>query len=117
MGTAITDGGMASLANLTNLWRVHIDGTAVGDAGLRQLSQLPKLSALTMQRTHATNACLPLLAAMPSFKVALVDDTAIDPSEAGFVGVLRNGSWHPNEARANEAEENPNGAESSVDED
>jgi len=105
-GTAITDDGMRSLEGLVNLWRVSLCSTKVGDTGLSHLSRLPRLSGLDIRGTRATNSCLRLLAALPSLKVTLVGGTSISTSSPGFVGVLHDGVWYPNEARAKEAEEN-----------
>ena len=41
--------------------------------------------------------------------MALVEKTGISASAAGFVGVLDDGCWYPNEARAKEEEENSKG--------
>jgi hypothetical protein len=104
-GTAITDAGMESVAKLPNLSRLSIDSTKVGDVGLQQLSHLHKLAGLTVRRTHATNSCLRVLAAMPSLKIALVGDTRISSTVQGFVGVLDDDCWYPNDARVKEAVE------------
>jgi hypothetical protein len=102
--TAITDDGMASVERLTSLTKLELSKTKVGDAGLRYLSKLPKLEILDIAATRVTNSCLPTLAAMPSLKLAHVQETAIKPSSAGFVGILDDGEWFPNEARAKQVE-------------
>ena len=48
---------------------------------------------------------------MPSLKVVLVENTAISASATGFVGILDNGVWYPNRAKAKEAEDNSKGEE------
>lgn len=102
--TAVTDGGMASVAELTNLTHLDLGDTKVGDAGLRHLSKLPKLAVLRIGGTRATNSCLPTLAAMPSLKFACVSGTDIKPSAVGFVGVLHDGQWYRDEAKAKAVE-------------
>jgi hypothetical protein len=42
---------------------------------------------------------------MPSLKFAQVSGTEIKTSSPGFVGVLSEGQWYPNEAKAKSAEE------------
>ena len=104
-GTAISDGGMASLEGLPNLRHLSVAKTKVSDMGLRHLSGLPRIEKLDIPETRATNSCLRILSAIPSLKNVLVGDTAISPSAPGFVGVLNDDLWYPNELKAKRAEE------------
>jgi hypothetical protein len=109
--TAITDAGLRSLERLPNLWRLSLSGNKVGDAGLRHLSQLPRLAGLDITATLATNSCLRGLAAISSLRATLVGQTRICASSEGFVGVMRDGVWFADEAKAKAADEYSKGIE------
>jgi hypothetical protein len=104
-GTAITDNGIANLKGLPNLWRLSLQNTEVGDEGLRYLSRLPKLGGLDIRDTRATNSCLRSLVGISSLKMVLVEHTSISASSPGFIGVLRNDAWYPDETKAKEIAE------------
>jgi len=90
---------------LTSLTKLGLSETRIGDAGLRCLSKLPQLTILDITSTRATNSCLRTLAALPSLELVHTQETAIDASSEGFVGILIDGEWFPNEAKAKEAVE------------
>ena len=52
----MTDAGLKSLASLTELVSLALDGTAVSDAGLESLGALPRLVNLSVGRTKVTDA-------------------------------------------------------------
>jgi YHS domain-containing protein len=67
-GSKVTDAGMASLAPLTNLRRLHLEKTAVTDAGLEKIKGLANLEYLNLYGTAVTDAGLAHLAGMKNLK-------------------------------------------------
>lgn len=64
-GTAVTDDGVASLGEFTQLRRVHLERTAVGDAGAAVLASLQNLEYLNLYGTQVTDAALDGFASLP----------------------------------------------------
>lgn len=56
--TKVTDAGLAPLAGLTNLRRLHLEKTGVGDEGLKHLKDLKGLEYLNLYGTKVTDAGL-----------------------------------------------------------
>jgi mono/diheme cytochrome c family protein len=67
-GTAVTDAGLAQVAQLPNLTRLHLEKTAVGDAGLAQLKPLTNLEYLNLYGTQVSDAGLANLEAMQNLR-------------------------------------------------
>ena len=67
-GTRVTDAGLASLASMTNLIRLHLERSAVSDAGLAALSGLANLEYLNLYGTPVTDAGLEALRPLPRLK-------------------------------------------------
>ena len=61
--TKITDAGLAHLAGLTNLEYINLYGTQVSDAGLATLAKLPKLQKLFVWQSKVTDKGVEALAA------------------------------------------------------
>ena len=57
-GSKVTDAGLAQLAPLTNLRRLHLEKTGVTDAGLAHLKGLANLEYLNLYGTQVTDAGL-----------------------------------------------------------
>lgn len=57
-GRAVTDGGIARLARLSKLKRVHLSGSGLTDEGLVMLSDLPAIEELSLQQNRVTDAGL-----------------------------------------------------------
>ena len=67
-GSKVTDGGLANLAKLTNLRRLHLEKTAITDAGMAHLKGLANLEYLNLYGTAVTDAGLANLAGMKNLK-------------------------------------------------
>jgi hypothetical protein len=67
-GSKVTDAGLASIAPLTNLRRLHLEKTAVTDAGLAHLKGLTNLEYLNLYGTAVTDAGLQHLSGMKNLR-------------------------------------------------
>lgn len=67
-GSKVTDAGMANIAPLTNLRRLHLEKTAVTDAGLAHIKGLANLEYLNLYGTAVTDAGLANLSGMKNLK-------------------------------------------------
>ena len=67
-GTKITDAGLAHLKGLTGLRRLHLETTAVGDAGIENLKGLTELEYLNLYGTNVTDASLEHLAGLKKLR-------------------------------------------------
>lgn len=97
--TAISDKGMSTIGRLRNLERLSLQNTSIGDEGLIHLKDLGHLGGLDIRDTRATNASLHTLSSIKSLWTVLVDNTRISPSLEGFIGVLEDGCWFPDEEK------------------
>ncbi len=75
--TAITDKGLASLADAAALESLHLEGTAITDAGLASLTKLPRLSYLNLHSTKITDAGLRTLASLKPLRKLYVWGTGV----------------------------------------
>lgn len=75
--TKITDAGLATLAKMTNLERLHLENTAVTDAGLAQLTGLAKLEYLNIYGSKVTDAGIAKLASNKALKKLYVWQTGV----------------------------------------
>jgi YHS domain-containing protein len=64
----ISDAGLANLAGLKNLTRLHLENTGVGDAGLAHLKGLTNLEYLNLYNTQVTDAGLANLTGLKNLK-------------------------------------------------
>lgn len=76
-GNAVGDGGMATLANFTQLRRLNLSKTTVSDAGLAKLSGLSELTYLNLYGTSVTDAGLAHLAGMKNLRKLFVWQTGV----------------------------------------
>jgi mono/diheme cytochrome c family protein len=67
-GTKVTDAGLAPLAGLTNLRRLHLEKTGITDAGLVHLKGLANLEYLNLYGTQVTDAGLANLEGLKNLK-------------------------------------------------
>ena len=67
-GSKVTDAGLANLAALTNLRRLHLEKTAVTDAGLAHVKGLANLEYLNLYGTAVTDAGLAHLSGLKNLK-------------------------------------------------
>ncbi|WP_038170536.1 c-type cytochrome domain-containing protein [Verrucomicrobium sp. BvORR106] len=73
--TKVTDSGLAMVAGMSNLERLHLENTAITDAGLDHLAKLGKLEYLNLYGTKVTDAGLAKLAGAKSLKKLFVWQT------------------------------------------
>ena len=81
-GTAITDKGMAQVAGMPHLTRLHLARTAVTDAGLQQLAPLADLAYLNLHGTPLTDAALERLKPLRKLRQLFLWQTGISSSAA-----------------------------------
>ncbi|ARA93410.1 hypothetical protein AWN76_009755 [Rhodothermaceae bacterium RA] len=89
--TAVTDAGLAVLADLPHLTRLHLERTAVTDAGLAHLRGLAYLEYLNLYGTAVTDASLDVLAGLPALQTVYLWQTRVTPD-----GVRRLREARPN---------------------
>ncbi len=78
-GTRISDDGLARVASMPNLTRLHLEKTGVTDAGLISLTNLPNLEYLNLYGTIVTDAGLETLRGMPKLKQVYLWQTKVSP--------------------------------------
>ena len=76
-GSKITDAGLAQVASLTNLRRLHLEKTAITDAGLAHLKGLANLEYLNLYGTAVTDAGLAHLAGLKNLRNLYVWQTKV----------------------------------------
>ena len=76
-GTAVTDAGLAQVAGLKNLQRLHLEKTAVTDAGLAHLKNLTELRYLNLYGTKVTDKGLESLKGLKKLRNLYVWQTAV----------------------------------------
>ncbi len=93
--TKVTDAGLASIAKMKNLEKLHLEKTAVTDAGLATLAGLPHLEYLNLYGTKITDAGIAKLAPDKGLKKLFVWQTAVTHDgakklETGVPGLVVN---------------------------
>ncbi len=78
----VTDAGLAVIAKMNNLERLHLESTAITDAGMAQLASLPQLQYLNLYGTKVTDAGIAKLAANKQLKKLFLWQTAVTPAAA-----------------------------------
>ena len=78
----VSDAGLATLAKLTNLERLHLENTKIGDAGIAQLAGLSKLEYLNLYGTKVSDAGLGKLEGNKALKKLFVWQTAVTQAGA-----------------------------------
>jgi len=73
----VTDAGLATLAKLSNLERLHLENTKVTDAGVAQLAGIKTLEYLNIYGTKVTDAGIAKLASATGLKKLFVWQTAV----------------------------------------
>jgi hypothetical protein len=76
-GTSITDAGLANLAKLTGLVRLHLEKTQIGDEGLKHLVGLENLEYLNLYGTKVTDAGLEHLKGLKNLKKVFIWQTPV----------------------------------------
>jgi hypothetical protein len=84
--TAVTDAGLAGVAAMPRLVRLHLDGLKVTNAGLARLSHLHQLQYLNLRGTLVTDKGLPALQSLPRLRALYVWQTAVTPAAVQALG-------------------------------
>ena len=79
--TPITDAGLKTLAQFSNLRALDLSHTAITSAGLGALAELPKLETLNLTATVVDSTGLGLLRKRPSLRRVYVFQTKVTPGE------------------------------------
>jgi uncharacterized membrane protein len=85
-GTGVTDAGLAALAPMRHLERLHLDLTRVTDAGLARLAPLRRLAYLNLRGTGVTDAGIASLRDLPRLRSLYLWQTAATPAAAQALG-------------------------------
>jgi hypothetical protein len=75
--TQVTDAGLAHVAALKNLTRLHLENTKITDAGLDHLKGLANLEYLNLYGTQVTDAGIAKLAGLKNLKKLFVWQTKV----------------------------------------
>lgn len=78
-GTRVSDKGLAELAKLPNLTRLHLQHTQVGDSGVTQVARLAGLEYLNLYGTAVTDKGLDALSSMKQLRALYVWETRVTP--------------------------------------
>lgn len=78
--TAVSDGGLRHLSNLTQLQVLRLGTCLVGDQGLAVLSRLTQLRKLDISDTSASNDVMPAVAGMLQLECLNLSFTAVNDS-------------------------------------
>jgi len=76
-GTRVSDAGLAPLAAMTNLTRLHLERSGLSDTGLAALASLTQLEYLNLYGTAVTDAGLEALRSLPNLKQLYVWQTKV----------------------------------------
>jgi uncharacterized membrane protein len=79
-GTNVSDRGLAEVARLPNLTRLHLQHTQVGDGGVALLAKLPRLEYLNLYRTAVTDEGLVPLTSLKRLRALYVWETGVTPA-------------------------------------
>ncbi len=79
--TPVTDAGLKTLAQFSNLRALDLSHTAITSAGLGALAELPKLETLNLTATVVDSTGLGLLRKRPSLRRVYVFQTKVTPGE------------------------------------
>ncbi|MEC5126329.1 c-type cytochrome domain-containing protein [Verrucomicrobiales bacterium BCK34] len=87
--TKVTDKGLAHLAGMKNLERLHLENTAITDAGLDSLKELTNLEYLNLYNTGITDAGLAKLSGLKKLKKLFVWQSKVtDAGAAKFAAAI-----------------------------
>jgi uncharacterized membrane protein len=88
--TKITDQGLKTIAQLTNLTQLNLEHTAIQDDGLKQLTSLAHLTTLNLVGNRISDAGLMTIASLPGLEKIYLYQT--DVTSEGVSTVLRGNS-------------------------
>jgi len=83
--TAVTDEGMATVAEFTGLTRLRLDGTRVTSAGVQLLAPLESLEYLNLFNTDLDDDAVPVLSSMHSLQSLYLFESGV--SEEGAAAI------------------------------
>ena len=91
----VTDAGLATIAKMANLERLHLENTAVTDAGIAQLAGLAHLEYLNLYGTKVTDAGIAKLSGIKSLRKIFLWQTGVTKEgakklEAAIPGLVVN---------------------------
>jgi uncharacterized membrane protein/YHS domain-containing protein len=81
-GTGVTDSGLAHVAGMLNLTRLHLERTTISDEGLSHLTDLAGLEYLNLYGTQVTDTGLVHLEAFPKLKQLYLWETKVSARAA-----------------------------------
>ena len=96
--TQVTDAGLAQIAPMKNLTRLHLENTKISDAGLDHLKGLGNLEYLNLYGTQVTDAGIMKLAGLKNLKKLFVwqskvTDAGAKKLAAAIPGINVNTGW------------------------
>lgn len=102
--TQVTDKGLAHVAGMTNLTRLHLENTTVTDAGLDSLKGLANLEYLNLYGTQVSDAGLEKLSGLKNLKKVFVWQTKVTDAGAAKLaaavpGIDINTGWKEPQAQ------------------
>jgi hypothetical protein len=102
--TQVTDKGLAHVAGMPNLTRLHLENTQVGDAGLDAIKGLAQLEYLNLYGTQVTDAGIAKLAGLKNLKKLFVwqskvTDAGAAKLAAAIPGIDINTGWKEPQAQ------------------
>jgi len=87
--SGITDAGMNSVAECSNLRVLFLDRTDIGDAGIEQIADLKHLERLNIFGTQAGDGCIDVLEELPSLTHVYLWDSKVTKLGADTLRVAR----------------------------
>ena len=84
--TAVTDAGLAALAPMRRLERLHLDQTGVTDGGLDRLGSLKHIEYLNLRGTAVTDRGVASLRALPRLRSLYLWQSAASPAAVKALG-------------------------------
>jgi len=81
-GTKVSDAGLAQIAAMPNLVRLHLERTSITDTGLVRLASLAELEYLNLYGTDITDSGLAQLQMLPKLKQLYLWQTKVSPAAA-----------------------------------
>lgn len=83
--SSISDDGVKSLAGMTLLRKLQLDGSNITDAGLVHLAGMKNLEEISLSSTKVTDAGMEALTKLPKLKSVLLYDTKVTDSGVGVL--------------------------------
>lgn len=81
-GTGVSDAGVAQVAQMPNLVRLHLERTAISDAGIAALTGLRELEYLNLYGTAVSDTALATLNSLPKLRQVYLWQTEVTPEAA-----------------------------------